>query len=266
MNVEHNAGQHINTTPVSKDPNERKRVLSDGSEATGVSPEQKRALISNVSTLTMPDDSASGLEWNKTLYLKIDEMCAQVKSLRESLDFSNGELAKCKQEVAVVRTEIDSLKTEINLLKNEKEELREQCKMVTENQIKFEMQMKEQNLIFDGISETHGETPALLHRKIVSVLNHMIVLTGNGPRIPFNKIKRLGPFIVGRNRPVLCHFSRYCDVEIILRNRSQLPENVYVREDFPSQIEDRRRILRPIFNAARKFPEYKGKCRLVCDS
>jgi ribA/ribD-fused uncharacterized protein len=42
----------------------------------------------------------------------------------------------------------------------------------------------------------------------------------------------------------------------------QLPKDIYIREDFPPEIDMRRRILRPIFNKARKMPHYKGKCRL----
>jgi ribA/ribD-fused uncharacterized protein len=50
-----------------------------------------------------------------------------------------------------------------------------------------------------------------------------------------------------------------------MSNRAQLPDKVFVREDFPAEIEDRRRILRPIFNKAKNMSEFKGKCRLTYD-
>ena len=252
-------------TPAPKDNIERKRQLSDICDSTGVSPELKRQIISQGSNLTMPSDDATELEWHKTIYMKLDEMVVKFAELKQSYEFNNTELTKCREEIGNMSTEIDGLKAQVTLLQCDKEELKTQCQSLVENQIRLETQMREQNVVFDGITETFGENPGLLHSKIVSVLNHMMVFRGNGARVPFNKIQRLGPYVKGRNRPIVCHFARYCDVEILMRNRSQLPDNVYIREDFPAQIEDRRRILRPIFNKARKLDAYKGKCRLTYD-
>jgi hypothetical protein len=40
---------------------------------------------------------------------------------------------------------------------------------------------------------------------------------------------------------------------------------VYVREDYPPEVESRRRVLRPILTKAKKMEAYKGKCRLSHD-
>ena len=88
-------------------------------------------------------------------------------------------------------------------LRHENRWLQAKCERFSEDQIKFEKKMKEQNLIFDGVSETYGETPGLLHKKIVSVLDHMMVFGGKGCTVPFGKIQRLGPFIRGSCRPIV---------------------------------------------------------------
>ena len=40
---------------------------------------------------------------------------------------------------------------------------------------------------------------------------------------------------------------------------------MYASEDYPPEIEERRKVLRPIFNKAKRMDAYKGKCRLVAD-
>ena len=64
---------------------------------------------------------------------------------------------------------------------------------------------------------------------------------------------------------MLCQFQKYSDVLLIKQNRAQLPRKIFVNEDYPAEIQDRRRVLRPIFNAARRNTKYQGKCRLVDD-
>ena len=181
------------------------------------------------------------------------------------MEFNNKELSQCRSEIADMKKEITELQSQLMVVEYEKEEFKSQCKMLTESHIKSEISRREQNLVFEGINETYGENGHLLYNKIVQVLNHMMVFNGQGARVPITKVQRIGPFLRGHNRSVVCHFSRYSDVELIMSNRSQLPDRVFVREDFPPEIEDRRRILRPIFNKAKKMPEFKGKCRLPCD-
>lgn len=105
----------------------------------------------------------------------------------------------------------------------------------------------------------------MLYQKLVHVFNHMFVFNGYGSKVAISKLHRVGPYVKGQNRPVVVHFMRHSDVELILNNRSQLPKDVYVREDYPPEVESRRRVLRPILTKAKKMDAYKGKCRLVHD-
>ena len=242
----------------------RKRILSDQSEATGHSPDTKKVIMSR-GRVSMPSDDAPELEWNKTLFRKIEEMYTNYDELKKCMEFNNKELSQCRSEIADMKKEITELQSQLMLVEYEKEEFKSQCRILTESHIKSEISRREQNLVFEGINETYGENGHLLYNKIVQVLNHMMVFNGQGARVPITKVQRIGSFLRGHNRSVVCHFSRYSDVELIMTNRSQLPDRVFVREDFPPEIEDRRRILRPIFNKAKKMSEFKGKCRLTCD-
>ena len=240
-----------------------KRATPDENEATGESPEAKKPFV--VSKLTMPKDDAPAVEWYKTLFMKMEEMERKCDDLRESLEFSQGNLKDCGKDITEMKGEIQDLKDQITVLESDKRNLTVQCKLLMEDNIKTQIHMREQNLVFEGLKETYGETDNLLYKKVVDVLNYMAVFNGYGSRVPISRLHRVGSYIRGQNRPVVCHFMKYDDVQLIMRNRMQLPHMVFVREDFPSEIENRRRVLRPIYNKARKMDKYRGKCRLVYD-
>ena len=88
---------------------------------------------------------------------------------------------------------------------------------------------------------------------------------GCGRQVPIVRLQRLGPYVKDRDRSVLCQFLHYKDVQYVLRNRGQLPNNVFAKEDYPPEIENRRCFLRPIFNKAKKTNQYRGRCRLTVD-
>ena len=243
---------------------QRKRQLSDISESTGESPDAKR-ILKQLKKISMPPDDATELEWNKTIFRKIEEMYDNYEEIKDCLEFNNEEMAKYKQAVSIMEKEIDDLKGQLAVVKCEKQGLEEHCRLLTESQIKTEITLRERNVVFEGIGETYGEDMSLLYNKIVKILNHMMIFNGQGARVPISKISRLGPRVSGKTRPVVCQFIMQSDIELLMKNRLQLPDRVFVHEDFPSVIEDRRRVLRPIFNRARKMPEFQRKCKLVYD-
>jgi ribA/ribD-fused uncharacterized protein len=185
--------------------------------------------------------------------------------IKSVIDFNNKELAKANETIIELKGEIGQLGNKVLVLQAEKEQLKNQCQMISESMIKTGIQMRELNIVFEGVVETYGEDKTLLYNKLIGVLNHMKVFNGQGARVPIAKIDRVGFYVRGQVRPVIVRFMRQSDVELLMRNRLQLPDRVYVHEDFPPEIEERRRILRPIFNKAKKMQEYKGKCRLSFD-
>ena len=51
----------------------------------------------------------------------------------------------------------------------------------------------------------------------------------------------------------------------LLEKKKKLPTGIYVDKEYPEEIEERRRYLRPILRAARQNPKYKGLCRMEDD-
>ena len=79
-----------------------------------------------------------------------------------------------------------------------------------------------------------------------------------------SKISRIGMYVHGRIRPIRAHFGWH-HYRKVLRNKANLPKGVYVHEDFPEEVEERRRILRPILKAAKNDDSLKLKSKLVAD-
>ena len=67
------------------------------------------------------------------------------------------------------------------------------------------------------------------------------------------------------NRPIICAFLWYGDVTSILRNKHLLPRGVYASEDLPEIWNDRRRVLKPLYNAAKKKEDLKLSTFLMKD-
>ena len=64
------------------------------------------------------------------------------------------------------------------------------------------------------------------------------------------------------NRPILVEFASKEDVDYLLTNRTYLPKGIYIVREYSKETEEKRKILRPYFRAARKLPWYRGICEL----
>ena len=260
-------------TPVLSKNDSNKRQLSPD----GDSPEAKKYFFEGspdlkgthtvkfISAVNMPHDEASTSEWFKALFAKIDEMWEMHERSNTALEFCVKDLAECKSEVKSLTLEVNELKKVISDLEYDKNELQLSCKQLHNDTLKMEIHRRECNVIIEGIQETHGEDHSLLYNKIVKTMNHMEVFDNKAAQAVVVRCQRLGPFSKGYNRPVMCQFLRYSDAFLLLKNRKQLPSKVYASEDYPPEIEERRKVLRPIFNKAKRMDAYKGKCRLVAD-
>ena len=52
------------------------------------------------------------------------------------------------------------------------------------------------------------------------------------------------------------------DCEYLLANRNYLPNGVFIERQYSEETENKRRILRPIYKAAKNHPSYRGRCTM----
>ena len=120
------------------------------------------------------------------------------------------------------------------------------------------------NLIFEGVQDALNETDLACIGKIRHVSRGIPGRDISKFRV--DKCHRIdGAFKPSGTCRILCCFNWHCNIQCILRNRKLLPRGVFVVEDLPEEWVDRRKILKLIFNAAKRSDLLKEKTRLVKD-
>ena len=225
-----------------------------------------------------PKDDASIGEWGNYLFKLITNNNAQMNlkmdSMNDRLVEDNALKIKAVEAVTTMKKSVESLITQYDLLKMENRELKEKL-------LKLEYHQRRNNLEFDGFPEVRAETDKDCYQKIMNELEQLFDDDDPDPEdtekkyrtakdkansIVINRIHRNGPYKQGRTRPILINLQWYGDKELILRERKKLSPGVYeVNEDFPPEIKERRRLLRPILKIGLKNSSYKGKISLRYD-
>ena len=128
----------------------------------------------------------------------------------------------------------------------------------------LEYRQQRNNLIFEGVVDSAREADLECIRKLRFVLKDVPGL--NVAQFRIDRCHRLdGHFKPQVNHRLICAFNWYNNVQCILRNRKCLPKGVYVSEDLPEEWIDRCKILKPIFNAAKRNENLKDKTHLTKD-
>ena len=203
----------------------------------------------------MPKETPDwGIKLLKILQGTIQSEIRSVKSIIEGVD-------------TVTSTNTKSIKKiEKKLLKAEErnQSLASENQELKEKLLDLEFRQHCNNLIFEGIIDTPNETDIQCIEKLCYVIRNVPGLDVTNFRI--DCCHRLdGKFKEGTKRRVICCFNWYFDVQCILKGRKRLPRGVFVTEDLPEEWNDRRKILKPIFNAAKRKETLKGKTRLMKD-
>ena len=173
-----------------------------------------------------------------------------VNSAKESTENNSKSIKQMERKLAKVEKRNTTLESE-NL------ELKEKL-------LDLEYRQRRNNLVFEGIPDSEKETDIQCMNKLRNVLNGIPGL--DTQKFCIDRCHRLdGPFHAKSTRRVICAFNWYYDVQCILRNRKQLPRGIYVSEDLPEEWIDRRKILKPLYNAAKKTDALKARTHLSKD-
>ena len=227
-------------------------------------------------SVEMPTEDASAGEWGKYL-------SQQIVNLNKSLTDKYDELKSKLEANAAKENEqgklLNLVTQSINKLIRENKLVKDENELLKERLIKLEYHTRRNNLLFDGFEEVRGESDIDCYNSVLGVLCELFVddrkeeiEQGTGltreqkaRKITINRIHCLGRYIPGRKRAIIANFQWYGDVNMILNNRKYLPNGIYVNEDFPHEIVNRRKLLRPILKMGLQLPHYKGKIKLSYD-
>ena len=127
--------------------------------------------------------------------------------------------------------------------------------------LKLETTDRRLNLVIDGIKKQYSETEDSLYRETVAILNSRYSFSNEADEVDIRKFYRPGAVNRRRSRTVIMELGNIRDVEFILKVRWELPTGIFFKEDFPNEIDARRRSLRPIVKHANTPDKYKAKTK-----
>ena len=256
------------------------RVLRSGSETSSVKPpvtadsktgpgdknkgpEPDKFLPMDASNLKMPGPKGSQYEWGVYHSNLIKTLNHNIGVVNMSVDTLKSVSAKA-DSAHIIATDnqkrLNIVETDVKSLKKDNIQLKRDNAMLKEKTLKFECYQYKDNLIIDGIPDSVTEdTKQLLVDNISKI-----------PDLEFDETmivqcNRLGRYKENVTRSIKCTIISK-EVKLnILKGKKHLPKDVYVNEHFPTEINQRRKQLYPIFKRALSLDHYKGKVFLNAD-
>lgn len=170
------------------------------------------------------------------------------KEMKEIQKEVKGETKNMKKDVTDVKTKLNSNSDSIGRINAELEEVRDELK---EDMLDLRCRSMRDNLLFCGIPEEEAEDCEETVRRFMC--DKMRVRKD----INFERVHRIGRKPSSPNarpRNIVAKFSHFKDRELV---RKQAPKtlkgtNFYVQEQFPVEIDQRRRALFPVMREARR--------------
>ena len=208
----------------------------------------------NTATLETILDKIQVLECLPGIQDAVQKLTDEFKDLKASIQFTQGEVDEIKGKLQKQEKEVASMKEEIREVYN----LKEENKSLRNQILALETYNRRENLVIENIPELADENCAHVVQTFFSKelkIAHTIQL---------QRVHRLGKKSnqneTNPNRPIIVRFLRYPDREEVWQARSKLKgTSIILREDFPEKIESERRMLLPIFRAARQIPNMTTK-------
>jgi ribA/ribD-fused uncharacterized protein len=181
-----------------------------------------------------------------------------IKEIKVSIETCNSGIATCNENHRLLSTDIvpriELMEQNIKAIKSDVVELKER-------NIKLEAYVRRDNLLFGGLAESDNEDCEEIIR---SHINSELGLQCD--HMKFVRVHRLGRKLPGKARPIIVRFHFFGDRKEVWSKRSELQgSDFWLAEDFPNEIQDRRRILKPILKHAVKLQGSTNGIYLIAD-
>ena len=206
-----------------------------------------------------------------TLTTEVRQTNTEVKEMRLSITNIEKWIQNKEEEDKEASALRRNMECKINVLESKLEKLQIQVenmnreqKLVHEQNLKLDTYSRRDNLVLDGIPEADGESDTVCLDTVYDILiNKMSIQNAREMRIV--RCHRLGSKVSGARRPrsIIFRLHWFGDRQTIWNARQNLKgTNIFISENFPPEIEQRRRILYPVMKAAQNL---KHKAYLVVD-
>lgn len=226
------------------------------------SSQQKTVQIKKPS-IPQPGKGASMSDWGKFFSEQVKSINENLESLAESSNFSCAQSTDSLGKLNTLSKTVQSISDKMSLLSRENSQLRNENQLLQERLIKLECHSRRQNVVFEGIPEQNDETTKACKDKVMEKINAI-------PNVPesikISRCHRVGPLRKDQTRAIKCYVESFDDkVKLFRACRKKLEEGVAIHDDFPPEVEERRKILKPILKAALLLDDYKNNSYLNVD-
>ena len=185
---------------------------------------------------------------------EFEPITAELDELKRSVEFNSSKL----EEITALNSKVDSLEKKCDQLSEKLDIAVARCEQLEEKVVTLESFSRKNNLKFLGIKTADSNRPAREDcESIILGLCDQLGLS-IGPR-EIERAHRLGPYSKAES-PIIVKLSHFKDKQLILSKRKQFKDiGVTVIEDFPVEVQARRKIFGPVIQAAYRSGTYKAK-------
>lgn len=178
----------------------------------------------------------------------------EFKDLKSSLEFTYQQIGDLQKHNVELKTSVDTLTIQMQSLAKENKTMKETI-------LDIQTRSMRDNLIFSGIPDSTTDSPATLVKNFMQSALKLPLDTIN--QITFHRIHRLGARVGSRPRPIIANFEHYQQKELVKSRGRELKGTAFgLNDQFPREINERRKVLYPILKQHR----LKGKrASLVVD-
>ena len=186
----------------------------------------------------------SKLEKLDVIEVDIKDMKSTIDDFKSSLDFTQTQLSEACEEILQLKHEVESIK----IVEGEVRALRLKVAELEQKSLAQDMYSRRENIIIDGLKESKDEN-------CFDVAQALFKTLGLGPYQlqRCHRLGRPGNRTDARPRPLIVRFAFHPDKgHVMSRGKKLKGTDIYMRDDYPSEIETRRAALRPILKMAKK--------------
>jgi ribA/ribD-fused uncharacterized protein len=170
----------------------------------------------------------------------------EVSDVKASLQFTQDETSDLNREKDSLKDRLNQLEMKLSAV----ELLKIENKALKHDLARLESYGRRENLIFRGIPETKDENCVHV---ILKLCVDQLGIVDAPVRIKIARCHRLGSRTdLNRSRPIICRLAYFPDRQEVWGARRNLKNsNIFIKEDFPEDIERKRQQLYPILKMAR---------------
>lgn len=219
----------------------RKRTIRDYFTPDNME-SQDNVLVEENDQIDMNSDNLSQLS-DRQLLLKL---AGDMNELKQNTKYIAADIEDLKSKNQSLESTVESQQCEIQMLKNELEK-------VKLAQLNDQARSMRSNLIFENLNIEKGED---IEASLRTMLTTELEIKDTS-QIIIERVHFLyQPSDRNRKPPIVAKFLCFKDKDRIWKSKSKLKDNkskVFIREQFPMEIENNRRQIMPVFFEAKRF-------------